>query len=280
MTTHRPAARRFAVLLTVVAVAVSACGKDDKKAATDTTSVTDASGLVKLDTVKAGSLTACSDIPYAPFEFEQEGKVVGVDADIVRAVAGRLGLTAEFRDVDFDGIFAALKARQCDIVASAVSITDERRKTLDFSDGYFEINQSLLVRSGDERTYPDLAALKGRTIGVQSSTTGADYARANAPGVTIREYTGADEMFTALVARQIDGIVQDFPVNAYHAKTTGQTVVATTFTEVGKEQYGLVIPKGDTAMKDAVDGALSEIRADDTYPTILRQYLGDTAGQD
>ncbi|MGQ0520183.1 MAG: transporter substrate-binding domain-containing protein [Actinomycetota bacterium] len=283
MTTRtRPAGHiRLLVLLAALVLVAGACGDDDDDASggTDTTASNTPVTGTDLETVQSGKLTTCTDVPYAPFEFETNGQFDGIDIELVRAVAGRLSLEADFKDVDFDSIFTALNAGQCDIVASSVSITEERLKTLDFSDGYFSINQSLLVRKGDEATYGDLDKLKGRTIGVQSETTGADYARANAAGSTIREFTGADELFTALKAGQVDAALQDRPVNAYHAQTTGETVVAKVFTESEPEQYGFAMKKGSTQLKQAIDSALEQVKSDDTYPTILRRFLGDTAGQ-
>lgn len=232
-----------------------------------------------LKTVNPGKLTVCSDIPYAPFEFEENGELKGIDVDLAKAVGGRLGLQAEFRDTDFEGIFAALKAGNCDIIASSVSITEERKQQNDFSQGYFEIHQSLLVRKGDEAKYKDLAALSGKTIGVQSETTGADYAREHAKGAQIKEFTGADEVFTALKAGQVEAVLQDLPVNAYNAKTTGETVVVKIFDEGEPEEYGFVIPKGNSALKKAIDDALTQIKADDSYRMILTQYLGSASGQ-
>ena len=280
MTASRPARLRLIVLVAVLALLGAACGDDDDgdegAGGTDTTAAGTAGA--DLDLVSDGKLTACTDSPYAPFEFEQDGKFDGIDIELVRAVAGRLGLTADFKDVDFDAIFTALNAGECDIVASSVSITDERKKELDFSDGYFEINQSLLVRKGDEATLNDLDKFAGKTIGVQSETTGAAYARENAKDATIREFTGADELFTALKAKQVDAALQDQPVNAYNAKTTGETVVAKVFEEAEKEQYGFAMKKGSTELKAAIDDALEQVKADDTYPTILRRFLGDTTG--
>ncbi|HVM03916.1 MAG TPA: transporter substrate-binding domain-containing protein [Acidimicrobiales bacterium] len=278
--TIRPVRSRLLVLVAALALLGAACGDDDdvETSATSTTAAGGATPGENLDLVSEGRLTACTDIPYAPFEFEQDGKFDGIDIELVRAVAGRLGLTAEFKDVDFESIFAALNAGECDIVASSVSITPERLETLDFSEGYYEINQSLLVRKGEEATLGDLDKLAGRTIGVQSETTGAAYARANAEGATIREFTGADELFTALRARQVDAALQDLPVNSYNAKTTGETVVAKVFTEAEKEQYGFAMKKGSAELKAAIDDALEQVKADDTYPTILRRFLGDTAG--
>ena len=284
-TTTRSVRLRLVALVAVLALAGAGCGDDDEEgdggATTETTEAAqDVRDVAKeLDLVAAGKLTACTDVPYAPFEFEAEGQFDGIDIQLVKAVAGRLGLTADFKDVDFDGIFTALNARQCDLVASSVSITEERKQSLDFSDPYFQINQSLLVRKGDETKYADLAALSGRTIGVQSETTGAAYATENAKGATIREFTGADELFTALKAGQVDAALQDLPVNSYHAQTTGETAVAKVFDEGEKEEYGFAMRKGDTKLKEAVDDALAEVKADDTYPTILRTFLGDDTGQ-
>lgn len=282
MTTRRFTALRLLALVAALCLVAGACGDDDDDGGdsgggTGTTlSGPDAGKALK--TVSAGKLTACTDVPYAPFEFEESGQFDGIDIELVRAVSGRLALTPEFVDVDFDTIFTALNSGRCDIVASSVSINEERLKTLDFSEGYFEINQSLLVRKGEEGTLNDLPAFAGKTIGVQSETTGAAFARANAPGATIREFTGADELFTALKARQVDAALQDLPVNAYNAQTTGETVVAKVFTEGEKEQYAFAMKKGSTELKQAIDGALAEVKADDTYPTILRRFLGDAAG--
>jgi polar amino acid transport system substrate-binding protein len=229
--------------------------------------------------VDSGKLTVCSDIPYAPFEYEDGGDLKGIDVDLMKAVAEKLDLEAEFRDTDFDGIFASLAAGNCDVIASSVSITDERKQANNFSQGYFQIQQSLLVRKGDEGTYKDFASLKGKTIGVQSETTGAAFAteEGGKAGVQIKEFTGADDLFTALKAEQIDGIVQDFPINSYNAETTGETVVSATFDSGEPEEYGIVVPKKSTELLQAIDEALDELRTSGDYDEILKEYLGDEA---
>ena len=280
MTTKRFIGLRLVAVAAALTLVFTASGDDDDDdvgaGGTDTTLNGPDAGKA-LQTIEGGKLTACTDTPYAPFEFEENGEFDGIDIELVRAVAGRLDLQPAFVDVDFDTIFTALNSGRCDIVASSVSITEERLKELDFSDGYYEINQSLLVRKGEEGTLNDLPAFNGKTIGVQSETTGAAYAKANATGATIREFTGADELFTALKARQVDAALQDLPVNAYHATTTGETVVAKVFTETEKEEYGFAMKKGSTDLKAAIDSALAEVMGDDTFPTILRRFLGDAA---
>jgi polar amino acid transport system substrate-binding protein len=275
---------RLLALLGVLALLFAACGDSGDgdggdTAGDDTTATTKGEPADVGDLVKDGKLTVCSDIPYAPFEYEDDGELKGIDVDLMKGIASQLGLDADFRDTDFDGIFAALAAGNCDVIASSVSITDERKKENDFTEGYFEINQSMLVRKGDEAKYKDFASLKGKTVGVQSETTGAEFATGECKdaGCEIKEFTGADELFTALKAKQIDAVVQDFPINSYNAETTGDTVVSNTFDSGEAEQYGFVVPKDQPKLLAAVDDALAELRSNGQYDKIIEQYLGDVS---
>lgn len=271
---------RFSALALVAVLALAACGSeagDEPGSAPSDDPKSEA--VADIDTVEDGKLTACSDIPYAPFEYEEDGEVKGIDIDLVTAIAEKLGLEADFRDTDFEGIFASMLAGNCDLIASSVSITDDRKEKYNFSDGYFQISQSLLVRKEDVTKYTDFASLKGKTVGVQSETTGAEFATTEAAkaGVEVKEFTGADELFTALKAKQIDGVVQDLPINSYNAETAGDTAVSKTFEANEAEEYGLVFPKRSTALLEKVDEALAALRTDGTYDKILKEYLGPQA---
>ncbi len=273
---------RLLALLAALGLAFAGCGdsEDGADAGSDAGGSASSGSAVDIeDPVDEGKLTVCSDIPYAPFEYEDGGDVKGIDVDLMKAVAEKLDLEAAFRDTDFDGIFAALAAGNCDVIASSVSITDERKKENNFTEGYFEIQQSLLVRKDDADKYKDFASLKGKTIGVQSETTGAEFAMAEAEkaGAEIKEFTGADELFTALKAKQIDGVVQDLPINSYNAETTADTAVSATFDSEEAEQYGFVVPKDKPKLLSAIDEALGELRDGGEYKAILEEYLGDEA---
>jgi ABC-type amino acid transport substrate-binding protein len=105
----------------------------------------------EFSTVNEGTLTVCSDIPYAPFEFEEGGEFTGFDIELMEAIATQLGLEMEVNAIGFDPIQSgtALEAGQCDVAASAMTITEEREENLDFSDPYYDANQSLLVQTGE-----------------------------------------------------------------------------------------------------------------------------------
>ncbi len=252
-----------------LAVLAVACGGDEGRGDRPAAGV---------QTIRRGTLTVCSDIPYAPFEFEEGGRQVGIDVDLIKGIANQLGLETVIRDTDFDGIFAALAAGQCDVIASSVSITDERRQNNEFTQGYYEIQQSLLVRKADAERYRTIDTLRGRTIGAQSETTGEEYAQREASrvGFTVRSFTGADEAITALKAGQVDGVLQDLPVNAYTAQKDTDLAVATRY-QTEPEQYGFVVKKGNAALRDAIDGSLTRLKNDGRHREILQKYLGPNA---
>jgi len=228
--------------------------------------------------VTPGTLTVCSDIPYAPFEFVEKAngeRLTGFDVDLVRTLAERLGLTAEFKATPFDAIIPSLAAGNCDMVASATTITAERRRKVGFTQPYFDADQSLLVRAADKGRYASLADLKGRSIGVQSGTTGERYAKANRPpDATVKDFPGAEDLFSALVSGDIDAVLQDFPVNRYRAlKSGGQFTVTATFTT--GEQYGFAVAKDNSELVAALDSALTETRDSGRYAAIYRVWFGD-----
>ena len=248
--------------------------------AVETTAAPAAVGEIKL--VKAGQVTVCSDIPYAPFEYYEngaDGAVIGIDADLVGAITADNGLQSEFIKTPFDGIFAALAAGSCDIIASSVSITDERKKSNDFTDPYFTIQQSILTRSADAAKLTDTPALKGKKVAAQSATTGADFAKAEGAknGFEVTEFQGADEMITALKAGQVDAVIQDSPINSYSAtKSNGELVITKVFAGAG-EAYGFVVPTSNPALKAAMNASLKELQDSGKYKEIVSKYLGTAA---
>ena len=296
--TRRSGIRSLAVLALPLALIAAGCSKDkssdttaapaettvaaavDSTAAADTAAADTTAAAVK--TATAGKLVVCSDIPYAPFEYYTngaDGAVTGIDVDILNGIAGTIGLTTEYIKTPFDGIFAALKSGSCDMIASSVSITPERKQANDFTNGYFKIQQTILVRSADA-ALNDLPALKGKTVGAQAGTTGSTFATAGASanGYTVKDFQGADDLVTALKAGQVDAVIQDSPINGYAAtKSSGELVVSKIFDGEG-EEYGFVVPKDNPGLTAALNTGLDTIRADGSYKAILTKYLGAAAG--
>lgn len=247
---------------TLAALALSSCGSDDSGKTSTGANV-----------IKEGTLTVCSDVPYPPFEdFDKSSDLgfKGFDVDIVNEIAQRLDLKLSYQDSSFDALQSgqALNAGQCDLAASAMTITDDRKKNLDFSEGYYDSKQSLLVPADSDIAGID--DLDGVKVGVQQGTTGKAYTEENASGAKIVTFPSDGEMYQAIQAGQVDALLQDLPVNLDHTKDGKFKVVETYDTD---EQYGLALKKGNSQLVEDVNGALDEMREDGTYDEIYNKYF-------
>ena len=223
--------------------------------------------------VSDGTLTVCSDVPYPPFEDFDKGSPTGFkgfDIDIVSEIAKGMDLKLVVKDSAFDPLQSglALNSGQCDIGASAMTITPDREQNLDFSDGYYDSKQSLLVPTGSD--IQSIDDLSGKKVGVQQGTTGKTYAEENATGADLVTFPSDAEMYQAIKAGQVDALLQDLPVNLNHQQAGGFEIVQTYSTN---EQYGLAMKKGNTALVDDVNAELKKMHDDGTYDEIYNKYF-------
>ena len=252
---------------------LAACGSDDSNGSGDG----DASGL---DLVTDGTLTVCSDVPYAPFEDFDESSpsgFTGFDIDIVQAIADGLELDLVVKDSSFDGLQSglALNAGDCDLAASAMTITEERKANLAFSEGYYDSLQSLLVPA--DSGIASIADLEGKRVGVQQGTTGEAYANENVSGAEIVSFPSDAELYQALQAGQVDALLQDLPVNLTHTTDGRYTIVEEYDTD---ETYGLAMKKDNTALVEAVNEQLAVLRDSGEYDELYDTYFSEEAAQD
>ena len=272
----RPARRvtLLTALLLVPNLLLLACGGDDDDVASEQPS----DGAATADapeTVSGGALTVCSDTPYEPFEFKDDaGEDTGYDIDLLRAIAAEADLGLEVKDLPFDGILGSLAAGDCDVVGSAVTITEERAEQVDFSEPYFDADQSLLVKAGDGEI-SEITDLAGKTVGVQSGTTGETYANENAEGAEVKGFEDSDGLFAAIEAGEIAAILQDLPVNAYRTTQDDSLEVVETYTT--GEQYGFAVAKGNEPVLSLINDGLATLREDGRFDEIYASYFGDVA---
>jgi polar amino acid transport system substrate-binding protein len=254
--------------LAAAALLLGACADDEADNGEET-----ATG--ELELVSDGQLTVCSDVPYPPFEFEDTDApsgYSGFDIDLVQEIADRLELELVVVETGFDGLQsgATLAAGQCDLAASAMTISEERAENLNFSEPYYDADQSLIVLvDGDISGLEDLA---GGALGVQGQTTGADYAQDNAPDDTeIVEFDQGPDIYTAMLAGQVAAGLQDLPVNIERAEEDDRFEVVETFET--DEQYGFAAALDNDALIAAIDEQLAAIRDDGTYDEIYDRYF-------
>ena len=229
--------------------------------------------------LKAGVLKVCTDMPYAPFESKQDGKPVGFDIDLVNAVALKLGLSPEIIDTDFDAIAngEALDNGRCDMEISAMTITGERARVLDFSSPYFNASQALVVAKGSGfKTLDDLA---GKRIGVQADTTGQVYVTDNAPDTAeVVPYQDAAVLEKAIATGQIAAAIYDNTVVGAVVANHPDLTVAAEF-DTG-EQYGMAVKKnGNVPLLETINTVIADLKAGQEYDTIYQRWFGDAKAE-
>ncbi|CAN5873905.1 N/A [soil metagenome] len=225
------------------------------------------SGALNLAT--EGMLLVGSDIAFEPFEAMVDGQPEGFDIDLMDEIASRVGVEVEYQNTPFDTIFTQLAGGAFDAIISAITITDERDETIDFSDPYFAANQALAVTEDSEITgVSDFTA--DTVLGVQAATTGADYALENFADTTVQEFPTSVDAFNALASGQIDAVFIDLPVVGEQVEG-GNAVLAE---EVNTEElYGIGVQEGNTALASAINTALEEIISDGTYAEIYGEWF-------
>jgi polar amino acid transport system substrate-binding protein len=252
--------------LVALSAVVAGCGGGS----TDSTAPALAPGGPQL--VNAGKVTTCTSLPYEPFQFEDGGKVVGFDVEMIDLVATSLNATQDIVDTPFEGIQSGedLNIGKCDVAAAAMTITDTRKQNFDFSDPYFDATQALLVKTGSG--LDDVSKLAGKKLGVQNSTTGQEYAEKNIPGAELVVFDDLGLLTQAAKSGQVDAAINDNGPLLDFVKKNPDMAVTKQF-DTG-EQYGYGVKKGNTAMAKAVNDAIAKAKADGTYNTIYEKWFG------
>ncbi len=217
-----------------------------------------------------------TDAAYAPFESQNEkGEIVGFDIDVVKAVAAKAGIEVKFVNTPWEGIFNTLNQGDRDLLVSAITITDERKQTMDFSAPYFDAKQLIAVKENSKiKTLADLKKLK---VGVQTGTTGDEVVTKliGKNSANIKRFESTPLALKELEAGGVDAVVADNGVVIHYvANNAGskfRTVDDTSFTP---EQYGIAVKKGNAELLDKINAALTAVKADGTYDKIYASYFG------
>ncbi|MDH6552184.1 polar amino acid transport system substrate-binding protein [Streptomyces sp. SAI-208] len=265
--------RRTRVLAATTATAglllVAACTSSDDGGSGSKT----AAGGVEL--VKGGQLTTCTHLPYPPFQSEIDGKVQGFDVSLIDLVAGDLGVKQEILDTPFENFKtgAFLNSGECDLAAAGMTITDERKKNVDFSDPYFDATQALLVAKGSGISSLADAKAKKVKLGAQAQTTGEDYVKSQ--GFDPVSFESSDAVLNGLRSGQVKAVVIDYPVVQGWLKDKANADAFQVADNINTgEQYGFTVKKGNTKLRDAINKALADAKADGTYKKLYEKWIG------
>ncbi len=263
-----------AAAVSVAALAMTACGGSASSAASSVassaaSSTAASSGAAALSTVVAGKLTMATNATFPPYEMTTDsGEIEGIDVDTAKAIAEKLGLELQIDDMDFDAALLSVQQGKADIVMAGVTVTDERKAVMDFSDSYATGIQSIIVPNDSDIASPD--DLAGKKIGTQRGTTGYIYCSDDFGEDSVVAYDNGLTAVQALNNGQVDAVVIDnAPAQEFVAANPGLKVLDTSYAE---EDYAIGMAKG-SALEDAVNKALEELKADGTLQAIVDKYI-------
>lgn len=238
------------LLFMVLAIVFIACGKKEEK----------------VEVVAEKVYVIGTNAEYPPFESLQNGKIVGLDADIIEAVAEKLGIKYEWLDTTFDGLIPALQAKKMDVVIAGMSITTEREKAVNFSIPYLTSKVAFVVNK--EKPYQTLEELKGKKFGAELGTTKEAAAR-KIEGAEVTPFSSSTGALMALKSGKIDAIVLDESVALNFIETNSELMIGVI---LEGEPKAIAFNKDDNELKEKFNEVLQELLNDGTIQKLREKY--------
>lgn len=263
-------------LVGLMAASLAACGKASEtqtsnaasESASDSKAESKSDGTAQIKTVEAGKLTLATNAEFPPYEYHDGDKIVGIDMDIADAIAKKLGLEVQIEDIAFDSVILEVTSGKADIGLAGISATDERKQSVDFSDTYTTSKQLIIVK--DDSAITGSKDLEGKTVGVQTGTTG-DILASDIKDVKPERYDKGMDAVQALSQGKVDAVIIDSEVaKKFVEETSGLKVLDEAFAD---ENYAIAIKKGNKELLDSVNKALSELKSDGTIDSIIAKYI-------
>ena len=223
----------------------------------------------ELETVQKGKLVMVTNAEFPPYEFHDQNAIVGIDVEIAGAIAEQLGLELEIEDIAFDSIIPEIVSGKADIGAAGMTVTEDRKQNVDFSDTYAHATQVIIVKEDSE--IAGVADLEGKIMGVQQGTTGDIYVSGDYGDAAVERYAKGMEAVQALAQGKVDAVVIDGePAKQYIKEVEGLKIIDESYTD---EDYAIAIKKGNTAMVEAVNKALAELKSEGKLDEIVAKYI-------
>ena len=264
----------------LMAASLTACGGSAKEttaaAAADTTAAAKEESTAAESTAAeskeaaGGKLVMATNAEFPPYEFHDGDKIVGIDAEIAQAIADELGMELEIEDIAFDSIIPEIVSGKADMALAGMTVTEDRKASVDFSDTYATASQMIIVKEDSEIAGPD--DLKGVTVGVQLGTTGDIYVSdLEADGTTVERYNKGFEAVQALQQGKIDAVIIDGePAKEFVKEAEGLKILDEAFTE---EEYAIAVKKGNDELKEKINDALANLKESGKLDEIVAKYI-------
>ena len=270
------------LLAAMMVLALAACASN---ASTDTTAPADSAAETEApaeeaadSTAASGKLTMATEATFPPYEFYDGDAIVGIDVEVAQAIAAKLGMELEVTDIAFDSIIPGIQTGKYDMGMAGMTVTDERKEQVNFSDSYATGVQVVIVKDDSAiASVDDLFADGANTVvGTQAGTTGFIYATSDIEDAglgTVKSFGKTTDAVEALKNGQVDCVILDNePAKALVAANEGLHILDT---EYAVEDYAIAIAKENTDLLDKVNTALAELKDDGTLQSIVDKYIGE-----
>lgn len=228
---------------------------------------------VFVSSASAAKLVVATDTNFPPFEFKdpKTGQHVGFDVELWAAIAKEAGLDYELQPMAFKGIVPGLQSSQLDVGIAGMSITEERKMVIDFSDGYYDSGLLLLVPT--ESSIEGLADLAGKTVATKTGTTSVDFLKETSPQTALKLFPNDNAMFMELMTGGVDAVMFDKPVVESFLSKSGDGKVKVVGDLYSGQPYGIGFPKGSPVV-EKVNAALATLKANGEYAKIYEKWFG------
>ena len=270
------------LLAALMVLALAACASN---ASTDTTAPADSAAETEApaeeaadSTAASGKLTMATEATFPPYEYYDGDAIVGIDVEVAQAIAAKLGMELEVTDIAFDSIIPGIQTGKYDMGMAGMTVTDERKEQVNFSDSYATGVQVVIVKDDSAITsVDDLFADGANTVvGTQAGTTGFIYATSDIEDAglgTVKSFGKTTDAVEALKNGQVDCVILDNePAKALVAANEGLHILDT---EYAVEDYAIAIAKENTDLLDKINTALAELKDDGTLQSIVDKYIGE-----
>jgi len=224
---------------------------------------------------QAETLTVATDTAYLPFEFRDKGKYVGFDMDLLDLITHEMGVSYTLLPMDFSNIFANLTDGKVDMAIAGITITQDRERSMDFSDPYFRSDISLVVAS-DNTDIHRFADLAGKRVGVKRGTDAADYVNRTIPQAKVTYFQNMDVGFPYLemAAGRLDALVHDTANVRYYSQNKGKGLVRIADTVATPNHFYAIAMRRNSALTPRVNAALRKVIEAGSYASIYQKWFG------
>lgn len=240
-------------------------------------------------TLMAGFFTACSsdsksatdkkvitfaaETTYPPFEFADGDKYVGFDVDLTNAIAKEMGKEAKFVSMGFDALIPAVQSHQIDAIAAGMVITEERKQKIAFSDPYYQVNLTMVVKADNDeiKSENDIA---GKRVAAQIGTTGAFLAKEK-PNTTVKEFDAIPSMLQDLENGAVDIVMLDEPIAKYYIQKNNMKDLKIINVALQSHDLGIGVSKDDPELQKQINAALKKLKENGEYDKLVQKWFGD-----